>query len=303
VLLGKFAITGGLYLIFRYPLPIAVRSGLLLTQIGEFSFVLADLGVNRGIITAQLQALILASALGTIIATPLLMAQAPRLVALLARLPGLRRLDAPEQGALALAPDPPRDRPSRSAQPAVDSARHDLSALKNHVVVCGYGRVGRELVDAVRRQGFTVVAIELDPYVVQRAAASGVPCLYGDASEPQVLEHARIASARVLAVTLPDLAATERILRRVRHVYPRLTIITRADDLAGVPVLQAAGASEVVQPEVEAGLEFVRRTMRKMGLAQVEIHSLLAQRRGRSYAALGRRESDHDQDRLILDEE
>ena len=303
ILAGKFIITSGLFAFFRYPLAIAVPGGLVLTQIGEFSFVLADLGVTRGIITPQLQALILAGALATIIATPLLMAQSERIATFLGRLPGLRRLGAPKQGALAPPPDPPRDRPSRSAQPAVDPVQQDLASLKNHVVVCGYGRVGRELVDAVRRQGFTVVAIELDPYVVQRAAASGVPCLYGDAAEPQVLEHARIGTARVLAVTLPDLAAAERILRRVRSAYPRLTIITRADDLAGVPLLQAAGASEVVQPEVEAGLEFVRRTMRKMGLAQVEIHSLLAQRRGRSYEALGRREADHDPSRLILDEE
>jgi CPA2 family monovalent cation:H+ antiporter-2 len=89
----------------------------------------------------------------------------------------------------------------------------------------------------------------------------------------------------------------------MRSQYPRVMIITRADDLAGIRVLQAAGASEVVQPEVEAGLEFVRRTMRKMGLAQVEIHSLLAQRRGRAYEVLGRRESAHDHDRLILEEE
>jgi CPA2 family monovalent cation:H+ antiporter-2 len=180
----------------------------------------------------------------------------------------------------------------------------DLPPLKNHVVVCGYGRVGSELVDAVRRQGFAVVAIDLDRFAVQRAAQVGISCLYGDAAQPQVLEHASVGAARVLAVTLPDLPDTERILRWARSHYPRLTIITRADDLAGIPVLQGAGATEIVQPEVEAGLEFVRRTMRKMGLAQVEIHSLLAQRRGRSYELLGSREHgpDHDRDRLIFEE-
>jgi CPA2 family monovalent cation:H+ antiporter-2 len=304
ILAGKFIITSGLFALFRYPLAIAVPAGLVLTQIGEFSFVLADLGVNRGIITRELQALILASALATIIATPLLMAQSERIAAFLGRLPGLRRLEAPEQGALAPVPAPQRERGSRSAQPTLDPLSGDLPPLKNHVVVCGYGRVGSELADAVRRQGFTVVAIDLDRFAVQRAAQVGIPCLYGDAAEPQVLEHAGVGAARVLAVTLPDLADTERILRWARAHSRRLTIITRADDLAGVPVLQAAGATEVVQPEVEAGLEFVRRTMRKMGLAQVEIHSLLAQRRGRSYELLGRREHgpDHDRDRLIFEE-
>jgi voltage-gated potassium channel Kch len=146
------------------------------------------------------------------------------------------------------------------------------------------------------------VVIELDPYAVQRAAAAGLPCLYGDAVEPRVLGHARVGSARVLAITLPDLAATERILRQVRAQYPRLTILTRAEDLAGVAVLRAAGASEVVQPHVEAGLEFVRRTMRKMGLAQVEIHSLLMQRRGRAYDALGTPGAGRDPDALVLEE-
>lgn len=267
ILVGKAAIAGGIFLLFRYPLGVSVKAGLVLTQIGEFSFVLAALGVSRGIISAEIQAVVLASAVVTIIATPLLVNQAERLAALVQRVPGFGWAGRRAQGELVGAP-------GEGAAPG---------GWKHHIVICGYGRVGRELVDASRRRGFTSVVIELDPYAVQRAVADKVVCFYGDATAVAVLERARVETANVLAVTIPDLADNERVIRQARARYPRLLIIARAQDLAGIARLRAAGATEVVQPEVEAGLEFVRRTMRKMGLAQVEIHTLLSRRRQLAY--------------------
>lgn len=272
ILVGKAVIATAIFLLFRYPLAVSLKAGLVITQIGEFSFVLAALGVSRGIISPELQALVLASAVVTIIATPLLVNQVDRLTALLRRVPGFRRAGRRAQGQLA-----------GTAAPS--------AGWKRHIVVCGYGRVGRELVDAIRRRGFTAVVIELDPYAVQRAVAYGVPCLYGDATSPTVLERARVETANVLAVTIPDLADNERVVRVARARYPRLMILARAQDLAGIARLRAAGATDVVQPEVEAGLEFVRRTMRKMGLAQVEIHTLLSGRRNAAYEGAGQPET------------
>jgi CPA2 family monovalent cation:H+ antiporter-2 len=266
ILVGKGVIASGLFLLFRYPLTVSLKAGLVLTQIGEFSFVLAALGVSQGIITPELQALVLASAVVTIIATPLLVNQSDRLAALLRRVPGFRRAGRRAQGEL-----------------AGGSAAGGDGNWKRHIVVCGYGRVGREVVDASRRRGFTAVVIELDPYVVQRAVADGVPCLYGDAAQPGSLARARVEACSVLTVTMPDLAINEQVVREARRRYPRLMIVARAQDLAGIARLRAAGATDVVQPEVEAGLEFVRRTMRKMGLAQVEIHTLLSGRRHAAY--------------------
>jgi CPA2 family monovalent cation:H+ antiporter-2 len=117
--------------------------------------------------------------------------------------------------------------------------------------------------------------------------ADGVPCLYGDAAQPGVLARAHVEAASVLTVTMPDLATNEQVVRVARRHYPRLMIVARAQDLAGIARLRAAGATDVVQPEVEAGLEFVRRTMRKMGLAQVEIHTLLSRRRNLAYEVAG----------------
>jgi CPA2 family monovalent cation:H+ antiporter-2 len=106
-----------------------------------------------------------------------------------------------------------------------------------------------------------------------------------------VLERARVETANVLAVTIPDLADNERVVRVARARYPRLMILARAQDLAGIARLRAAGATDVVQPEVEAGLEFVRRTMRKMALAQVEIHTLHSGRRNAAYEGAGQPET------------
>lgn len=263
IVVGKALISTGATLLFGFAGPPALLAGLALAQIGEFSFVLAQLGLQRGIVDDRLYGLTLAGALVTMLASPALLQAGPKLAAGLARTPGLRRL---------------------FAEPVVGAAGPELHG---HVVIAGFGRVGRELAEALERREFAFVVVEYDPHVVDELRKRGIAVIYGDASNAQVLARAGIERARVLAVTLPDPVSSELAVRRARALNPRLDVVARAHGREGLARLRSAGATEVVQPEFEAGLEFIRHTLHRFGVSSVEIQALVARRRERYYEAPG----------------
>lgn len=298
ILVGKFVIAAFLLWLFRYPLGTALKAGLLLAQIGEFSFVLARTGVEKGAISERLESLTLAGALVTIIASPILyqfgpplaskleafLAQRRRRSALLVTKPPLT--EVPEAA-------PPYDWPGRD--PRLDTLlRSDTTArdqrtpverwpYRKHVIICGYGRVGRELAEAVRRRNFDVAIIEYDLRRASEASERGFIVFTGDGTQEYVLKQANITQAKVLAITTPDLTTAEGITRLGCKLNADLEIITRSSDTRAIRALREAGAGAVVQPEVEAGLEFIRRTLRTYGVSGVELTSLINGRREAHY--------------------
>jgi monovalent cation:H+ antiporter-2, CPA2 family len=258
--LGKVAIVAVIVLCFGFPARVAVLAGLSLAQIGEFSFVLAGLGVDRGSLPPALFDLTLATALVTIVLTPSLLHAGPAVVATLERIPGLGR---------------------RFVDPVAADAGTGASA--GHAVICGYGRIGRELADALEARGIRHVVVEYNPHVVRGLRARGVPVVYGDAANPAVLEHAHVERARLLAVLMPDRTATEQATRVGRRLNPRLDIVARASSAGELERLRAAGATEVVQPEFEAGVEVIRHAMRRFGIGGLELANLTAGRRATFY--------------------
>ena len=257
---GKFAIVTGVVLALGLPGRVAVLAGLSLAQVGEFSFVLAQVGVRSGTIPPLFFYLTLATALTTVILSPLTLRAAPAVSWALSRVPGLR---------------------GRFRQPMeVDDA---ASELRRHAVICGCGRVGHELVRVLSGRRLPHLVVEYNPDVVQTVRASGTPVLYGDAANPAVLHHAALGSARLLAALVPDPADTENIVRQARAINPRLDIVARASDAEQVERLRRAGATEVVQPEFEAGIEVIRHALQRYGLAGVELNVAVGGRRRAFY--------------------
>ncbi len=308
ILVGKFGIVAGLLLLFKYPFKASLRAGLLLSQIGEFSFVLARTGVDQGALTIQIEALVLSGALITIILTPVLYQFLPPLFDRLderlenrrvqkkaARVAGqLSSEEVAEAAAVAAEPviydwegrDPRLDSMMRNLSKEIQ--RDHRSSIerwpyKKHVVICGYGRVGRELAEAVRRRNFEVVIIEYDLRRAAEATARGMLVFTGDATREIVLKQARVDQAKVLAVTTPDLPTAEAITQEGRRLNKDLEIITRSSDVRAIRALRQAGAVNIVQPEIEAGLEFIRRTLRSYGVSGVELQSLINGRREKHY--------------------
>lgn len=249
IVVGKAVFTQLLGLV----LPASGRTMLVvaagLSQIGEFSFIVGQAGVQLGVLTQDQYSLILAGALFSIMLNPLLFKAIPRAERLLQRLPGLwSRLD--RHPAL----------PSDEALPRA-----------GHVVVVGYGRVGEHIVTVLERLGIPRLVVEIDARRAAEFTERGVPTLFGDAANSEVLTHAGLATARALVVTLPDEAASEMVVAAARDLAPDLPLIARATTTSGVGRLSSLGAQDVIHPELEGGLEVVRHTLLSLGYPATQI--------------------------------
>jgi CPA2 family monovalent cation:H+ antiporter-2 len=238
LIIGKMLIFGAILLALHIDHVTTTITAILMAQMAEFSFILANEGRREGIISDEQYSLILAMALGSIMLVPLLLQLAPALTNVAERLPGVSR----------------RER-------ALVGGREREQPLRDHVIVCGYGRVGRELGEALQKTGIPFAAIDLNAPRIRHLRGEGVLALFGDASQSTLLERAHIRQARVLAITYPDFVMARAAMDIARRINPGIRIIARATAAGEIGSLDAHGAEEIVQPEFEAGLEFVRQTL------------------------------------------
>jgi CPA2 family monovalent cation:H+ antiporter-2 len=249
------SVVGGLVVrAFGQPAPSALLSAVLLAHVGELSFVLARTASAAGFIADELYGLILGAALISILVNPLL-------VSTLARWLGHRTSFR--------AGDLSREGPAPDAE----------IELRGHVVVCGAGRVGSELVSSLRARRIPYAVIELDALRVEELRRQGVPCFYGDARNLRVLQSTGVGRARLLAVTHHDAAASAETIREVLALNPSLKVIARAHSRAELERIRGVGATEVVMPEFEAGMEILRWTLTSLGLPAIEVEGDIRRRR------------------------
>ncbi|NOK62188.1 MAG: K+/H+ antiporter YhaU, regulatory subunit KhtT [Chloroflexi bacterium AL-W] len=244
VFIGKATIFAGLARIFGYGNAAPFVIGLGLFQVGEFSFVLARVGLAEQAISEDLYSLVLATALITMILTPLMSQLATPLY-------GLWRRYVPRE--------------------ELTTFNLPQEELHDHVIVVGYGRVGRAATSVMRRVGLRFVVVELDQRVVERCKAEECPVIYGDATSEVVLEVVRVHHARLMLITLPEAITTQLVVRRVRDMHSSLHIVARAADGEQLYALKQLGVHEVVQPELEAGLELVRQVLIHYAIAPTDI--------------------------------
>jgi len=259
IMAAKFIICSLIPWFFGYSPKTALFAGMGLIQIGEFSFILAGMGIESGIISQYLYSLTLTSAIITMLLTPFALSFASFLY---------KRLSQRERFSLLIA---------RHPDPVWQSRQWELS---RHAVICGHGRVGSSLVKVLQRRNFSYLVIDLDPQVISELNAKGVPCIYGDASNHEILAHAQLNKARVLICTFPDFIAIELTTRNALKINPRLDIVARVHRDADAELLKDIGASELVRPEFEASLEITRHTLHRFGLTSIEIQHILNGLRG-----------------------
>ncbi|MGA9379518.1 MAG: cation:proton antiporter [Phormidium sp.] len=261
VFLGKFLIITPLVRLFRYSWKTAVIAGLGLAQIGEFSFVLASEGQVLGLVSRRVYLLILGTTAVTLVLTPFVM----RLVPQLFEIAWLKKFLDPTDLPLAVAPELP---------------------LQNHVVICGYGRVGRNLVQQVQQRGYPVVVIDQSESKIQQLREAGISYVYGNAASLHVLQTAGVAQAKGMAIYLPDAMSTRNALRRALELAPDLDVVVRANKDKDIELLYQLGAKEVVQPEFEASLELVSHLLTRMGMSLAAIEQQVQQIRKDHYLEL-----------------
>lgn len=265
VMLGKFLIVVPLVSFFRYPLRVAIFAGLGLAQIGEFSFVLASEGQKLGLVSRRVYLLILGTTAVTLMVTPFLLKATPQILQLLEKVPFLKdlmnKLDMPQE----------------------------LSAnaeLKDHVVVCGYGRIGQGIVSLLQSKGYPVLVIEDAESKVQILRSQNIPYLYGNCSSPLVLEKAEIDHARSMLIAISDPIATRLAVQRAVSISPDIDIVARAEKDADIDTLYQLGAKEVVHPTFEASLELTTHLLICLGESTEDIQSELIGIRRSRYANL-----------------
>ena len=232
----------------------ALRMGLLLGQVGEFAFLFATAAAG----TPADEAGQIIVAVGA---------------ASLAVSAGLIRLSGTIEAGLLTIPAIAR---RWTAEPVASGLDHDL---RQHTVICGYGRTGRELARALERRGFQYLVIDSDPHLPQELDASGIPYVWGDLANTATLDEAHLESARVLAVTIPDAIVGASVVQHVRALYPRMDIIARDDSDDPQPRVRGSGPTAVVRGDLEVGMEMTRHTLHRYGVDAAEISLILQQRR------------------------
>ncbi len=249
LIVGKALIVIAVARIMRLPLRVSILAGVSLAQVGEFSFVLFTAADGTSLLNVPFRDTLLVSIIMSMIFTPLIIAQGPRLAEAAGRVRWLSRL-------FTAAPTPEED--------------DRVKRLHDHVIIAGWGVAGIELGHALRAAGVSYVVVDLNPYTVQAASAEGEPMVYGDVTTADVLDHLGIHRARMLVMVINDPDAAERAVRTARRMAPTLPILVRARFVASVDPLFKAGATDVVPAELEAAVEVTSRVLLACG-ADVEI--------------------------------
>lgn len=239
VLLAKTAAAVLLVLAFRYPLRTALTVGASLAQIGEFSFILAALGVAEGLLPAAGQSLVLATALASIALNPLLFA-----------------LLAPLRRRLATPPQPARPRRADPLAALPDST--DPRALSGHAVIVGHGRVGAWIVRMLGERGIACVVVEQNREKVERLRAAGTPAVAGNAVHPEVLVQAHVARAAALVVATPETLGARRMVATARALNPGIAVALRCHSEDEAALLEREGLGTVFLGERELAAAMAR---------------------------------------------
>jgi CPA2 family monovalent cation:H+ antiporter-2 len=245
-----------------YPARTALTVAIGLGQIGEFSFILAQVAGKHGLLPAEGQHVLIACAMISIAVNPIAFKTLDPIEAWCRRRPWIWKLLNGRA-----------DRRARELnQPATDAAK---SSGKPLAIIVGYGPVGRVVDALLRDAGFHTVIIELNMETVESLQKQGRSAIFGDASHPEVLEQAGIRQAVHLVVTLPHSALRGELVLAAKQLNPAVEVTVRARYLAEHDALKVAGANAVVYEEGEAGIALARQVMERRGLDERTIDKML----------------------------
>ena len=262
VVLGNGAAAMVLMVLLRHPLTASMRLGASLGQIGEFSFILAGLGVSLGVLADEQRNLILAAALVTIVLNPGLFALTNKAAEWLTHQP--KWLDRFER------------------QKAPRMIATDLHAVvpSGHAVLIGYGRVGRTIGDALQRYDVPFIAIEQDRRVVDAMRTLGVTAIYGDATRPGILDHAHPENAILLIVASPDPYHARHVIELARARNPDIEIIVRTHGDQEVELFEQLGVNKVLMGERELAFGMAYHSLRSVGCEDDRADDIIYSMRG-----------------------
>ena len=248
IMVGKTLAAIGLVLMFRYPLNTALTVGASLAQIGEFSFILAGMGVALQLLTPEGQSLILAGALISIALNSVIFTAIEPVQAFVRARSALARK-------LEMRSDPLAQLPMSV----------EASYLSGQVVLVGYGRVGRRIAEALTARGIPYVVAEQNREIVEALRARDMPAVSGDAADPAVLIQAHIARAGMLVIATPDTFGVRKMVETARTLNPGIEVILRTHSDEEANLLRAENLGKVFMGEHELARGMTRHVLARMG--------------------------------------
>lgn len=251
----------------------ALRAGVVMAQGGEFGFALLTLMLNDRLADPSLIQPLLAATVVSMVVSPLLIRHNGRIAELIF--------------------------PRRTPAPSYDA--HGIPAgQRDHVIICGFGRVGQNLARVLERQGFTYAALDMDPRAVQAAREAGDPVIFGDGTQTEILEAIGLDGCSVLVLTFAEATVSLRIVKAVRELRPNLPILVRTQDDSKLEELQNAGATEIIPETLEASLMLVSHVLLLLNVPVSRVVKTVGDIRNNRYAML-RRLFRRDDSRLVED--
>jgi CPA2 family monovalent cation:H+ antiporter-2 len=243
----------------------SLRAGIVVAQGGEFGFALLTLMLNDHLANAALIQPLLAATVVSMVISPFLIRHNGRIADLITR----------------------RENVAPTALERELTATRD-SAGRDHVIVCGFGRVGQNLARILEAQGFEYIALDMDPRRVHAAREAGDPVVYGDGAQPEILEAVGLDHCNVLVISFADPDVSLGIIKAVRQLRPDLPILVRTQDDAKLDLLQQAGATEVVPETLEASLMLMSHLLLLLNVPVSRVVKTVGDIRNQRYAMMRR---------------
>lgn len=244
VILVKYIITSIVVLLLQFPVRTSIIVGLSLSQIGEFSFILAISGIELGVIEHNIYQLFLAVAILSMMLTPIFFNFSKPLVYFFQKLNPFRNL-------------------INVRSESVEEESFKSENLKNHVIIVGYGLNGKNVATVLKETGINYIIVDSDGNLVKEAKRLGEKIVFGDATTGEVLLSLNVDKAKVMVVAISDNDAMRRILKYAKKLNPDLYIIARTRSVSEIEDLFKLGASEVIPEEFETSIEIFTRVLRQ----------------------------------------
>ena len=231
IIILKVLIIFGLASILRTHAVISIRSAIVLAQCGEFGFVLLSLAIDQQLLQAETNQIILDSILFSMLVAPLLIRHNEKIA---------KKLHAVGD--------------SSYREQVIKDIEDDVKHVDEHIIFCGYGRIGQNLARMLENEGYQYIALDLDPVRVREALEAGDNVYYGDGTRQQILKAVGIEKARLLVIAFDSPVSTFKILEQAQKLRPDIHILVRSRDEAHLEEFLDAGATEVVPETTEASL-------------------------------------------------
>jgi CPA2 family monovalent cation:H+ antiporter-2 len=258
VVVAKAVAAFGIVAVLGYPVRIGLTVAAALAQIGEFTFILATLGLSLGLLPDTAFQLVVAGSITSITLNPFVF-----------------RLVDPIENWLRQRPRWLVTLERRPAELAILPAGTD--DVRGHAILAGYGRVGRLIAGALERRGFRYVVISDDRREVDRLRQAQTPALFGDAANEDLLEAAGLDRAKVMIVAISDPQSTRLIVNRARERMPRIPLVVRTHSGTEAVHLRTLGSTvQAVYAEGEVAIQMTRFSLRRFGVSANEVEAIAA---------------------------